>query len=139
MGKGQIYNIKRYKQLLDFSGLEFERGITPTDYDMVLDLGQTEWIVAEVKTGDTALPYGQRKCITNDLQVHYKQKIKTLGLIAHHNLPPEKLILVAALPVDEYWLCPRRGWERPQNKWTVREFIDKWRELNRSESYREIA
>lgn len=132
MERGEIRNIERYKQLLDFSGMQFERGITPTDFDFVLDFGSKEWIVGEFKTEGNSIPWGQRRCLTSALEVHYQLGIFTLGFIAIHNIPPNRLVPVHDAIVKEAWFDPSVGWIKIRKRRRAREFVDAWRAWIRS-------
>lgn len=58
--KSKIQNPKRMKQLIDFSGLELDGGIYPTDIDGLIEYHNSEYIIIEVKHGNANVPYGQR-------------------------------------------------------------------------------
>lgn len=126
--RGSIRHIDRYKQLLDFSGLQFERKITPTDIDMLIDFGSKELVIGEFKSAGAPVHRGQLRCITSLLEVHHSYGIRSLGMIAYHDYPPEQVIMVSKLLVDQLWFHPRKGWVPESKGRTVREIIDAWRE-----------
>lgn len=128
--RGDIFNERRYKQLVSFVGLEFERKITPTDFDMVIDFGGKEIVIGEFKLFGNELPHGQRLCITNILEALFRSGVKPLGLIACHDVPPEERIEAATLIVSEVWFAPDKGWRPEQRARTVRQVIDDWRKYN---------
>lgn len=125
--RGEIRSIEAYKQLNDFSGLLFERKITPTDFDLVIDFGGSEWVLGEIKHKQASVPYGQRLCLTRALEAHYKAKVKALGIIAYHDYSPSELIPVASLIVAEVWTDPDPGWRLPSRTATILEIIRAWR------------
>ena len=63
--RGEIVYRDRAKQLVDFSGMNFVRGITPTDIDGLIECGGKCFIFFEIKFKDYAgvapLPNGQRR------------------------------------------------------------------------------
>jgi hypothetical protein len=129
MDRGTIYNIERYKQLLDFSGLQFERKITPTDIDLFLDFGGIEFVVGEFKVKGNSVPYGQRRALNEILQhLSIKGKTNAMGIIAEHQTPPDKMINACNCWVTEYWFDIARGWQPPKEPITVRKAIEQWRE-----------
>lgn len=127
--RGEIKNMERYKQLHDFSELIFERGITPTDFDLVIDFGRRQWVLGEIKSVGKALPRGQRMAIEAALLAHTQAGIDCLGFVADHDTASHELIHVANLPVREYWLSQHKHWS-PVHGYpgrTVKEFIEAWR------------
>lgn len=128
--RGDIFNEARYKQVVSFVGLEFERKITPTDFDLVLDFDGKEIVIGEFKLFGNKLPYGQRLCITNTLEALFRSGVKTLGLIACHNVPPKERIIAATTIVYEIWFDPNKGWIPEHKGRTVRTVIDDWRKYN---------
>ena len=59
----KIRNPYRMRQLIDFTGLELEGGIYPTDIDGLIEYHDQEYILIEVKYGKTKVPFGQRLAI----------------------------------------------------------------------------
>ena len=125
--RGVIKNLKRYKQLLSFEGLKFERNITPTDLDAIIDFASKEWVLIEYKTEGNPVLRGQRIAISSLLEHQAKSGIKALGIIATHNYPSHEIIDGAQCLVIEVW-TQRKGWQQPRQQRTVRETIDFWRD-----------
>jgi len=123
--RGKIHAIERFKQLLSFEGLNFERNITPTDFDAVIDFGSKEWVLIEYKHEGNSLSWGQRKCLSSALEAHQKQGIAALGILAVHNTKSDELIDAASCRVVEVWI--KGKWIMPKQIRTVRETIDFWR------------
>jgi hypothetical protein len=127
-----FFNVERARQIYDFHGLEYERKITPTDFDMVIDFGGKEWVVGEFKMEGTNVPYGQKLALTSALKAHWDSGIKPLGIIAHHNTPIGEFVVVATMLVSEVWINPTEGWRQAKSSKTVREAIDSWRRWNKN-------
>lgn len=126
--RGAIRNVERYKQLIDFSGLIFERKITPTDIDLFLDFNGTEAILGEFKLQGKSLPYGQRRALNELLKDATNSGKHTLGFVAEHQTPPDQQINAATCLVVEYWSDKTPLWKPPKQPINVREMIDRWRE-----------
>lgn len=110
--KGKAYNLQRYKQVLDYSGLRFERGITPTDVDGLLDFSGRLFVILEFKHALSELPHGQRLAFERICDALHKGNTPTTCLVARHLHPPEEEINAANAIVTEYryngkWLIPR--------------------------------
>ena len=133
--RGAIYCPERYAQLLDYSGMAFERKITPMDFDFVLDFGGKELIIGEFKTKNKTLPYGQRRAITTVLLAAHRSGVKVLGFVARHDCPPDEMIPAHDCRVFEFF-CPFQSmqWQQPQGDRRVKEFIDSWRVWHRAQS-----
>lgn len=128
LARGAIRNPERYRQPHDFSGLQFERGITPTDFDLVLDFGGREWVVGELKLQGTKVPEGQLRAITSALNSHTLAGVRSLGLVAVHNCQPDEVVDAAGCWVRDYWIAGRGWCQVPVSKpRRVREFIESWR------------
>lgn len=130
--RGKIINLARYKQakLLDFSGLYFERKITPTDIDLIIDFGDKEWILGEFKTKGNDIPYGQRLCLERLLKSLLLNQKLVLGFIAFHETQDcNKIIDASECIVTEIWYNDK--WHKSLPR-TVKNLIEKWREFNLS-------
>ena len=123
--RGTIHSLERYKQLIDFSGLRFERNITPTDFDAAIDFGSKEWVLIEYKHKGNPLSSGQRRCLESALLAHQKSGIKALGIVANHSTEADEVIDGASCNVIEVW--SNGQWRTPRVQRTVKETIDFWR------------
>jgi hypothetical protein len=128
---GAIRHLERYKQLIEFTGLQFERKITPTDIDASLDFEGREWVFVEYKSGDAQMPGGQRRhlealcdnlntCTTAD-----GRSISATAMLAVHNCPPSEVINGAQATVASYYW--KRAWKAPETEITVRDAIERFR------------
>jgi hypothetical protein len=115
--RGKIRDRECAKQLKDFSGLRFGR-ITPTDIDGFVDFQNKAFVIFEIKHGTTAMPYGQRLGYERLADACEKSGIRTLVILAHHNIQAPQDIDVAILPVT---LVRFQGkWKQPNIPHTVR-------------------
>lgn len=137
MERGKIYNLQRYKQakLIDFSGFEFERKITPTDVDFFLEIQCREFIIGEFKSGKSLLPFGQRHALTELLaSVAVDPSKKVLGFIAFFNANADEIIVAADCIVSEVWHSSRQQWKTRGDTITVKELILRWRQWHTSKA-----
>lgn len=133
MDRGAIHCPERYKQLIDYSGLQFERKITPTDIDGFLEFGGDEYIYLEYKLKGKDLPYGQRLAFTRKFECLTRGGGQVLGVIAEHEIPPTVQIPAHLCSVKETWISPR-GWRSPNNQITVLDCIVRWRKYWRDKA-----
>jgi hypothetical protein len=115
--RGKIRTRQYAAQLKDFSGLRFGR-ITPTDIDGFVDFQNRAFVIFEIKHGATTMPYGQRLGYERLADACEKAGIKTLVIVAHHNIAAPADIDVASLPVTQVRLCGK--WKPPNIPHTVR-------------------
>ena len=128
--RGKIINEDRARQLRDFTGLLWAGTITPSDIDGFIPYGfqglvefrNELFVFFELKYKDTNINDGQKKAYARvcdaikDLPCYF--------LIARHEIEdPSKNIIVANCEVIEFRY--KKEWRKPQNKWTVKEFINK--------------
>ena len=120
--RGVIQHRDRARQILDFHGLQYERGITPTDIDLFLDFENKAFVFGEIKHRDTQLTYGQRLALERLVDAC---PITSILFIARHNIDDcEQDVDVSILYVDEYrW---ERVWKDVVKQETVRQFIDRF-------------
>lgn len=133
MDRGAIHNLERYKQLLDYSGLQFERKITPTDIDGFMEFDGKEFIFLEYKLKGKDLPWGQRLAYTRLFEASTKGVVNVLGIIAEHETETNSQVPTHACYVKETWISPR-GWRSPNNPITVLDCIVRWRQYWRDKA-----
>ena len=120
--RGVIRNARFAQQLRDFSGLRFERGITPTDIDIFMEFGNKLYIICELKFGEVKVQGGQRMALERLADTVGETKECVL-IFAKHNTPPESPIDAGNCEVVEYrW---KRKWHPQREPITVRALIDK--------------
>jgi hypothetical protein len=125
--RGKIHHPGRYRQLVDYSGLQFERGITPTDIDGVLDFNGRLFIFLEFKHGDAPLPFGQRLALQRLCDGLIRPHIQAAVILARHDDPVDREVMASKAIVSEYrWF---RRWRKPQHQITVLQAIEKIRSM----------
>jgi hypothetical protein len=121
---GKIINREKAQHNKDFSGLQFERGITPTDIDMFVEFNDEIFIFGELKSKGKEGPGGQQKAFERLVDALGQVK-KTILLIAEHECETDIDIPTATCLVKKYRL--RGKWRIPQSAITVREAIEKFK------------
>lgn len=130
---GAIRDPKRYKQMIDFSGFQFERRISPMDIDFYVELGGREIILGEFKGPGGKVHRGQRKALTTLAIASHIAGMEVLAFIAFHDAEPDDIAQGHLAKVAEI-LCPSvsRCWRSPSgNDRRVGELIDSWRVWHR--------
>lgn len=126
---GEIENFERFKQVISFQKMVFERGISPTDFDVVIDFGGKEWVLGEVKRIGTYVPIGQKIALTRALQAHKKVGVKVLGFVCVHDVPVDEPVIVADCVVHYVWLDG--DWLDVSHKQqSVMDLIREWRNVS---------
>lgn len=118
---GKWHTPARAAQERDYSGLRFERGITPSDIDAVIDFNNRLWILIEMKVAGVPLPAGQRLMLAR-LCESLSRITPTFLLIAEHNTPASRPIDAGALWVMEMY--DGSHWRQATRPATVRQIID---------------
>jgi len=101
--RGKIRNPKYAGQLKDFSGLRFGQ-ITPTDIDGFCDFQNKAFILLELKYGHAEIMRGQRLGYERLALACESAGIRTIVILAHHNVPPTEVIPVADLQVSKIYV-----------------------------------
>lgn len=126
--KSKIQNPKRMKQLIDFSGLELDGGIYPTDIDGLIEYHNSEYIIIEVKHGNANVPYGQRLALRRMVDDFTKAGKKAMAIVCEHRVDDtNKPIIAARCKVREIYYGGEHKWRPPDNQMTVRQAIDSFR------------
>jgi len=115
-----ILNMEKFKQGLIFGDIVY-RGMRPTDIDLVMEIRDKAWVIAEIKCGDKEVPTGQRLMLErlyNDLRSSGK---KVICVVASHNTPTNEDIDASTCMVREYWNGGR--WVS-YHKATLKQFIE---------------
>jgi len=124
--RGKIRNREAAKQLKDFSGLRFGK-ITPTDIDGFVDFQNKAFVIFEIKHGTATMPYGQRLGYERLADACEKSGIRTLVIVANHNIDAPNDIDVSVLPVTQIRF--KQKWKTPNVPHTVRSAFEaflKW-------------
>ena len=119
---------ERFRQRISFTGMNYHRGISPTDIDFMLDFNG-HIIMAEIKSGDAPFTAGQKIALTNLAIRFVDTDKKFLAMFCTHNTPSNEDVVAADTDVEEY-ICVTGGklynWQRPVNAKTLSEAIDFW-------------
>lgn len=103
MERGKIRNRDAGKQIIDYSGLRFNR-ITPTDIDGLIEYKGKAFIFYEFKYGDAPMPRGQMIALTrmvDAIQMGGTPAILILG--SHSNQAAEDIDAANAKARAIYW------------------------------------
>jgi len=102
--RGSIKYLERYKQLNDFTGLRYQRNITPSDIDGVIDFGGNAFVFLEGKLIGAPAQIGQDILFKNLCDSIVKSGLQAIVIYYHHNEPPDKIINVSECDVfKKYW------------------------------------
>ena len=128
------------RQLIDFTGLELEGGIYPTDIDGLIEYHNQEYILIEVKYGKTKVPFGQRLAIERMVDDFTKIGKPAVAIVCEHTVKDADKHVVAAacrlinktfldrikgyLSDGEIYYGGEHRWKKTEKQMTVREFID---------------
>lgn len=119
--RGDVNNPERYKQEVDFSGLLFERNITPTDFDGVLDFGGHFFVLIELKYQNAPLLFGQRLCLERVCDKLAVDSACVLIVATHNHLPFQKIDAAKAMIREFRW---KGNWKTPKQPTPLRQGID---------------
>ena len=121
--RGAIRNPEHARQLRDFSGLQFERGITPTDIDGFVEFNGEVFIFFELKHIKGKMPSGQRMALERLVDAIAPPR-KAILLIGRHETGMGDLIATADCRVAAYRYNGQ--WHTPQSLISLRDAIEKF-------------
>lgn len=123
--KSRILNPKRMKQLIDFSGLELDGGIYPTDIDGFIEYHDSEYILIEVKHAKAQVPYGQRLALQRAVDDFTTSGKDAVAIVCEHHVDDVSENVVAAkCNVREIYYGKEHCWRPPDEPMNVRQAID---------------
>lgn len=126
--KSKIHNPKRMKQLVDFSGLELDSGIYPTDIDGLIEYHNSEYIIIEVKHGNADVPYGQKLALRRMVDDFTRAGKRAMAVVCEHRVDDvNKPVIAAHCKVREIYYGGERRWRPPDNPMNVRQAVDSFR------------
>jgi hypothetical protein len=111
--RGQVGNIAKATQWRDYSGLRFERNITPTDIDGSVDFDGELFVMLEYKSKGAPLSHGQRLHLESHTNAINEGSKRAACLVCEHETPPDEPIDGAAARVVEYLWWGNQKWLRP--------------------------
>lgn len=118
--RGTVTNPSRFRQDIRFEGMQYDRHITPTDFDACIEYKNTAWIICEVKHRGKELPPGQLLAIDRFVQDMYKAGKTVLAIITEHDKDnPSEPIILKDCVVRQYKV-DYGDWERMDNITTGR-------------------
>lgn len=123
--ESRIVNPKRMRQLIDFSGLELDNGIFPTDIDGFIEYHNSEYILIEVKHIKASVPHGQRLALQRTVDVFAASGKNAVAIICEHEIDDvKKNIIAAECEVREIYRGSEHRWRPPDKPMNVREAVD---------------
>lgn len=121
--RGEVYNDAAFNQKMLFSGMKYERNITPTDWDLFIDFNGNLFIYGEGKKVPADLTIGQKKSIEHVCNSHSAAGNIAVGFMFEHNVDSSLPVFVKdQLVVKYYW---KGKWINYLDKPSVSNFIDK--------------
>jgi len=125
--RGEVYNQEAFEQKMLFSGMKYERNITPSDWDFFIDFGGDLFFYGEGKRKPNDLTIGQRCSIEHVCNSHKKAGNASIGFLFQHNINPPHPVFVKDQPVIKYFWEGQWKTIAEDKTPTVSEFIDKMR------------
>ena len=130
----KIRNPYRMRQLVDFTGLELDGGIYPTDIDGLIEYHDQEYILIEVKYGKTKVPIGQKLAMERMVDDFTKVGKPAVAIVCeHYEKDAKKHVIAAYCRVREIYYGQEGRWRKTDKQMTVREFIDNFQSFITSE------
>lgn len=103
MERGKIRNREAGKQIIDYSGLRFNK-ITPTDIDGLIEFQGKAFIFYEFKYMGAPMPLGQRIALTRMVDAICMGGTPAMLILGSHNNPAAEDIDAAnAVAKSIYW------------------------------------
>ena len=115
--RGEIQHLERYKQLIDYSGMQRHRRITPTDIDGFIDYGGNAFIYMDAKLEGKPLSIGQKIAYENVVNSHEKAKNVACAIIFRHDVPADEIIMAHEKYIDIYYTQGK--WKSPDKENTT--------------------
>ncbi len=125
--RGKITFRDRALQVRDYSGLQFERNITPSDIDGAVDFDGRCFVFIELKLSGAPFPYGQRLLYERICDRMTTIQTTCAVIVAEHSTPiSEEINCAAASVISIRW---NGKWYTPKNHLNVRGAIEKVRQM----------
>ena len=124
--RGLILNRERAKQIIDYSGIKFDRKISPTDIDGLVEYDNKAYVLMEFKYRGNTMPYGQSLAMTRMIDDFTAQGKESAFLVCEHNVTnPEEDIDAAKATVREVYYEGK--WGKPNTGFSnVKTFVDQF-------------
>lgn len=122
--RGKIQNKERARQIIDFSGIRYER-ITPTDLDGFFEWHDKIFVFYEMKLNGATMPHGQRLALERLVDGLRKAgKFPVLFLCEHNVNDCSQDIVASNTVVKSIYLGD--GLTRPGHGLTAKQATDIW-------------
>lgn len=123
--ESRIHNPHKAKQLIDFMGCQVgSDNMYPTDIDALIEYKDKEYIIFEVKFGDTPVPLGQKLALQRMVDDFTKVGKQAIVFVCEHTVrDAEKPIIMARCRVREIYYGDEKQWRAPEKTMTVREAL----------------
>lgn len=122
-----ILNMEKFKQGIIFGDIEYDN-MRPTDIDLVMEVRDKCWVIAEIKTEGTEVKTGQRLMLERLAKDLRKTGKPVLCVVAEHNHRASEDIDASNCIVTKRW--NGSFWQKPQTDVTllrlIKAFLDKY-------------
>jgi hypothetical protein len=129
MEKGKIRTLNRYKQLMNYVGLDLPGNITPMDIEGTIEINNLLFGFYEFKLKGIECPYGQKLWYEHMIQTIYQAGKIGYVLIIEHETPAEEEVISRDLPVTKVYWTGNMKWRTPKNKTTFNEAIKAFHQI----------
>jgi hypothetical protein len=131
--RGKIEYAERRQQLIDFSGIHYKYGITPTDIEGFFEILNKVFVFIELKLTGTPEPKGQRLAFERVID---SLMYSAVYIVAEHNVYDTDEEVPAHLAIVKRYYTNREpyGWNEPKEK-NLKSFIDKYLSHNQLAGY----
>lgn len=131
----RIHNLKKASQPIDFSGLNLNGRIYPTDIDGLIEVGNEEYIIFEVKYRGSEVPFGQRLALQRMTDDFRKAGKRAVAIVCEHSVKNYEIPVKAAdCSVREMYFGLDSDWKQTHKKITLKEAIDLFEKRKETES-----
>ena len=122
--RGKVNDPLRAYQPFDFSGCLLDRGITPTNIVLSVDVSPSAFLVGEVKLVGATIPKGQKMHLARIAESHFRGGSDCFVFIAEHDTDRMDEIKADEAKVTEYYW--RHEWHTPLSESTSVYKVCKW-------------
>lgn len=125
MEASRINNPAGMRQLIDFRGLAVDGYIYPTDIDGLIEYKDSEYIIFEIKHGNTEVPLGQKLALQRMVDDFTKVGKQAVAFVCEHSVrDTDKTVIAALCKIREVYYGQEKQWRKPNKQITLRQAID---------------
>ena len=127
MKENRIFNEEAFNQVLSFEGMDYDKGIHPTDIDGVIEYSDKAYVLYEVKHDGVDLRYAQRTYLERTIKDYAKAGKVAIAIVADHqgSDPKEKVFLKDCMVREVLYSQSSDGeWMRPRTPMNCLEATD---------------